>query len=255
MNKILSQGDLENVFLDKDKRKKQKRIYLSVLLWFVSFVFIFVALYTITNFDSLRKNISFWYKNDYNYQNNDNQPQDNTNTVIASNQNLPIKDIANDSIYIKSIDVTAPITWDVKNEPDIVSKNLENGVIQIKGTAHPGEIGNVFITGHSSNYVWAPGKFKSVFSLLNNLVVGDIIQIKYKQTDYLYKVTDSMVVKPTETSVMDQGSGSYLSLMTCTPVGTSLNRLIVKADQVYPDKKLNTNRENSSGQNQLPKVR
>ena len=41
-------------------------------------------------------------------------------------------------------------------------------------------------------------------------------------------------------SVLKSKNDSELSLITCTPVGTSKNRLIVHAKQVTPDPKLNS---------------
>ena len=38
---------------------------------------------------------------------------------------------------------------------DIFMKELENGVVKYPGSADPGEKGNSFIFGHSSNYPWA----------------------------------------------------------------------------------------------------
>ncbi|MCB9806957.1 hypothetical protein H6768_03625 [Candidatus Peribacteria bacterium] len=37
----------------------------------------------------------------------------------------------------------------------IFMKELENGIIKYPGSANPGEAGNSFIFGHSSNYPWA----------------------------------------------------------------------------------------------------
>jgi sortase (surface protein transpeptidase) len=33
------------------------------------------------------------------------------------------------------------------------------------------------ILGHSSRYPWEPGKYKAVFSLLNELTIGDRIYV------------------------------------------------------------------------------
>jgi sortase (surface protein transpeptidase) len=37
----------------------------------------------------------------------------------------------------------------------IFMKELENGIVKYPGSANPGEKGNSFIFGHSSNYPWA----------------------------------------------------------------------------------------------------
>ena len=255
MNQILTEHDLENLFSDRKYRKRSRKRFKPVFLWILSLLVVFIIVYTITNFESLKNVILYKYNSDYGSTEENANTNSTTQTVVANNRNLSLESIDDNSIYIKSISVNAPITWDVRNDPALVANNLENGVIHISGTAHPGETGNVFITGHSSNYLWAPGKYKSVFSLLNQLVIGDLVQIKYKNKDYLYKVSNVRVVKPTDLSVMDATDDSILTLMTCTPVGTSLNRLIITANQIYPDKIDNININKNTGQNHLPNVR
>ncbi len=52
---------------------------------------------------------------------------------------------------------------------------------------------------------------------------------------HTYRVTKKYKVKPSNVSVLDQPTTERLStLMTCTPVGTTLERLIVKAEEIDP---------------------
>jgi len=108
-----------------------------------------------------------------------------------------------------------------------------NGVVHYPGTAKPGHFGNVFITGHSSYYPWDPGKFKDVFAILGQLEVGDKYYVYYNQIKYTYKVFDKYEVQPNIVDVLQQPKNEKIStLMTCTPVGTTLRRLIIKATQI-----------------------
>jgi LPXTG-site transpeptidase (sortase) family protein len=143
----------------------------------------------------------------------------------------------------------------VENTAKDTSTGLENGTIHLLGTATPGTTGNVFITGHSSNYIWAPGHYKSVFALLDKLSVGDIIYLKYQNKTYAYKVYEQKIIKSNDTSVLEQSQKSTLTLMTCAPVGTSINRLIIKSNQIYPDPKSNISSNSSQTTNTLPGVR
>ncbi len=145
--------------------------------------------------------------------------------------------LAENTIYIPRIRVKAPIVWDVSAGDDLnadLLKALEKGVARYPKTALPNQVGNVFLTGHSSNYWWEKGSYKTIFALLNRLVAGDQIYIKYQGQAYTYKVSAQKVVKPTETSVLNPTTSPTLSLMTCTPTGTSLMRRIVIADLVSP---------------------
>ena len=114
-----------------------------------------------------------------------------------------------------------------------IQADLKNGVVHYPGTANPGEIGNVFITGHSSYYPWDNGRFKDSFSLLPQLVAGDKFYIYYKEKKYTYRVFDIKEVRPTKVDVLAQPQDKKIAtLMTCTPVGTNLRRLIISAEQM-----------------------
>lgn len=78
----------------------------------------------------------------------------------------------------------------------IFMKELENGIIKYPGSANPGESGNSFIFGHSSNFPWAKGAYNDVFALLNELAVGDEIIVYYKQKKFIYGVKEKIIVKP-----------------------------------------------------------
>jgi LPXTG-site transpeptidase (sortase) family protein len=145
---------------------------------------------------------------------------------------IPIKPVLanNNHLIISKIAVDAPVIWNVSEDQTLTA--LEKGVAHYQGTALPGQIGNVFISGHSSYYWWNEGSYKEVFALLDKLEVGDKITINYDNIQYNYEVVSKKVVGPNDLSVLEQGTGHNLSLMTCVPVGTNLNRLVVLAKQL-----------------------
>jgi len=253
----ISTEDLEFLFSGQRKKSRSKNNALSAIKY--SALFLLIALFTFVsiNYQALYKEISFWYHNNYknelNNQNISPTITSNQNSSSNSSKNLPV--FSDNHIYIPTISIDAPIIWMVQNNAEETGTALQNGVIHLAGTATPGTIGNVFITGHSSNYAWAPGKYKSVFALLNKLSVGDVIYLKYHNSIFEYKVYEQTIIKPSDTSVLDQGDKSKLTVMTCTPVGTSLNRLIIKANQIYPDPKYNTNPTKNPPAQSLPEIR
>ena len=109
--------------------------------------------------------------------------------------------------------------------------DLKEGVVHYPGTANPGEPGNVFITGHSSYYLWDTGRYKDVFARLNQLKPGDDIVLYYNQKKYHYVVRERKEVQNDDISVLDQGTEKILTLMTCSPVGTNFRRLVVVATE------------------------
>lgn len=252
----IDEEDLEFLFSGKKRKKKSKAktaIKYSALFLLIAFFVFFLI-----NYQALTKELSFWYHNDFKNDTLVTDQKTNTSTTptfISKTNSIDIPLISDNHIVIPAISVDAPVTWLVKNTPDETSSSLQNGVIQLLGTATPGTVGNVFVTGHSSNYAWAPGRYKSVFALLGKVSVGDIVYLKYQNNTFAYKVYEQDIIKPNDTSVLEQGQKSILTLMTCTPVGTSLNRLIVKANQIFPDPKFNTSSNSSQNTGSLPGVR
>lgn len=160
----------------------------------------------------------------------------------ATISELPPDDTAIDPeqeprIIIQKIGVKAPVVLDVKQaNEDQFQLALQRGVVHYPGTAQPGEPGNVVLFGHSSGQVWAPGDYKFVFTRLEQLKVGDTILVEFNGTRYSYVIENTEVVHPSDVSVLAQDKREHtLTLITCTPVGTNLNRFIVHAVQTKPE--------------------
>lgn len=137
-------------------------------------------------------------------------------------------------ISIPKINITAPIIYEPSVDEAVVQNSLRNGVVHYANTARPGEVGNAVIVGHSSNDWWEPGDYKFIFVLLDKLTPGDKITVSYQGKYYVYEVFNTKVVEPTDLSVVEQPADHILTLITCTPPGTSWKRLIVQAKQTSP---------------------
>lgn len=137
---------------------------------------------------------------------------------------------------IPLVDVESGNSVDFDHMENIFMRELEKGVIRYPGTARPGETGNAFIFGHSSNFPWLPGNYNQVFALLDQLEAGDEIIAYYGQKKYVYVVSEKTVVKPGDVKALSDRDGTKkeLSLMTCWPVGTTLKRMLVFAELKSP---------------------
>lgn len=113
-----------------------------------------------------------------------------------------------------------------------IQNALRGGVVHYPGTALPGEAGNVVITGHSSYFPWDPGRFKDVFALLHDLRVNDRIVVYHDQVKHIYQITNVKVILPEQVEVLNQGGSERLTLLTCTPIGTNLKRLVIEAKPI-----------------------
>ncbi len=108
---------------------------------------------------------------------------------------------------------------------------LWQGVVRINSGSIPGS-GNTVITAH--RYLHRPGSangYKSFYNI-HKLTHGDIVTIFWEGEKYEYQVESSLVVEPSETSILYNTAKSQLTLFSCTPLFTSDKRLVVIAKQI-----------------------
>ncbi len=151
-------------------------------------------------------------------------------TVVAMNVSSEPK------LIIPKLNVEVPVAFGVSL--DEVMSAMENGVAHYRingASAYPGEIGNFVITGHSAGDIYSTNQYKFIFSGLERLEDGDVIYVHYNSIRYTYKVTKKEVIEPTEVSkLVYETNKPMMTLITCTPLGTSRYRLLVTAEQVSP---------------------
>ena len=122
------------------------------------------------------------------------------------------------------------------DEPPVVVEGVSTAALQqgpghIPGTALPGEIGNVVLSGHRTTY-GAP------FARLDELRPGDRIVIETRDTWFTYSVTGTRIVAPTAVRVTwpvpgDRGAvptKALLTMTTCHPRYSARQRLVVSAE-------------------------
>lgn len=143
-----------------------------------------------------------------------------------------IKPVSTDfGLVIEKINANAKIVAQVNPsvEKDYVAA-LKEGVAQAKGTTDPGEDGNMFLFSHSTDAPWNITRYNAVFYLLRELVPGDRVIVFYKGRRFDYIVFDKTTTKPSDiTFLTNRYDRPVLTLQTCDPPGTLINRLIVRA--------------------------
>lgn len=99
----------------------------------------------------------------------------------------------------------------------------------------PGQIGNLVISGHSAGDIYSSNPYKFIFSGLERLENGDLIYVNYNSIRYTYRMTKSEVVEPNNVAALIYATDKpMLTLITCTPLGTSRFRLLITAEQISP---------------------
>jgi len=139
------------------------------------------------------------------------------------------------SIVIEKIGVSAPINKDVPvTDNQAYMESLRTGVAHASLSKYPSKNpGNTYLFAHASVNFWKLGKYAGVFNLLRKLDTGDKIYIFYEGRAYMYKVANIEIVKGWDVySITRPVIEPILTLQTCDPPGTTLNRLVVTAKLV-----------------------
>lgn len=141
------------------------------------------------------------------------------------------------SIVIPKIAAVAPIVANVSSQDKYeYLKALKKGVAHAKGSALPGEDGNVYLFAHSTDSFLNVNLYNAVFYLIGKLEKDDEIDIFYKGNLIKYQVIEKKVVAANDTKYLGKlGDENTLTLQTCYPPGTTFKRLIVVAKQIKTD--------------------
>lgn len=125
-------------------------------------------------------------------------------------------------ITIPRIHAQAPIVTNVDpwKEADYMQA-LKKGVAQAKGTN--------FYFAHSSGEPWDMARYNTIFLRIGELQKGDTIIIAKDGKPQKYLVQDKKEIWPTDISYLKNPPKNQIVLQTCTPIGTSLKRLLVFA--------------------------
>ncbi|MCX7921123.1 MAG: class D sortase [Clostridia bacterium] len=121
-------------------------------------------------------------------------------------------------LLIDKIGVKLPVVEGVKKE------DLKIAAGHIPGTSELGGVGNAVVAAHR-NYT-----FGSFFNRLDELQIGDKIEVSTKKGTYKYIVYKKLIVEPTDTSVLNRNNkDKVLTLITCHPMYIASHRLIIHA--------------------------
>lgn len=135
------------------------------------------------------------------------------------------------SLEIPKIKATAQVIANVNSaDKKEYQAALKQGVVHAAGTYLPGMGGSVTLFAHSTDIEANVSWYNALFYRLDELVQGDEIIVWFLGEKRIYRVVGSRVVPPNDTSMFRaEKNGEKLYLVTCTPRGTTKNRLIVEA--------------------------
>lgn len=133
------------------------------------------------------------------------------------------------TLNIPSLGIRAPLVFPKSNSEAEIQNSLADGIAWYAGTARVGEIGNMYLVGHSSDFPWAKGDYKNIFTHLPKMQIGEIIQVTDSQGKiFTYKVIETKAVAANDLRVLEQPKDRKLiTLQTSYPIGTALKRFVV----------------------------
>jgi sortase A len=102
-------------------------------------------------------------------------------------------------------------------------EQLKKGVAQHIGTADPGDPGNVVLSAHNDI-------FGELFRDLDRLKPGDEIRLSTATREYVYRVTGTEIVEPTDVHIMEPTTRPTLTLISCYPYLIDKQRIAVFAE-------------------------
>lgn len=73
---------------------------------------------------------------------------------------------------------------------------------------------------------------RKFFNGLNNIQIGNEIELSYNNKRYTYKVVNILTVSPKDLWVLSSKYNRQLTLITCTPLLNPVNRLVVISNLV-----------------------
>lgn len=134
---------------------------------------------------------------------------------------LPADSVASAAIpaavlRIRSVQLEVPVYAD-SNE-----RNLNRGATLVAGTALLESDGNIGIAGHRDGF----------FRALQDVAVGDVVEVESPSRRRVYRVAELLIVEPTDTSPLRNTGQPAVTLVTCYPfyfVGSAPQRFIVRA--------------------------
>lgn len=142
--------------------------------------------------------------------------------VVATAKPPPAKPKNMEGVLsIDKIDLQLPILTGATMD------NMKISVASIANTGKAGAIGNYAIAGHR-NLTYGKN-----FNRLDEVVLGDLIEVDTGSSKFVYKVEEKLYVLPTDVWVLQsKGSNREITLITCDPMIDPTHRLIVKGEIV-----------------------
>jgi LPXTG-site transpeptidase (sortase) family protein len=207
-----------------------KHIFIQIVKWLLFFLATAAVVVVILNFRYFSLQFKFLVSGQ--------PPKIEAPKVQTSTATTTPQTVKANYLWIPSLGIEAPVVYATEANETAFQAALATGVVHFPETAKPGEFGNVYLFGHSSDYAWSKGAYKTVFALLTKIQPGTEILVSDSVGDlFTYKVKEAFVAGSKDVKYLSQEKyeKKLLTLQTSYPIGTALKRYIVRAE-ILPQK-------------------
>jgi LPXTG-site transpeptidase (sortase) family protein len=208
-----------------------------IILWLIVFLVLFLMLY---NLGFAPEGILAIGEKDNFFANNDSASLVENlgieNNGIVSTNELNGNSFRESRITVGDINLDAPIVHPESVDINTLNTAIAQGVAHYPGSGEPGEVGNVFLFGHSTNLRIVNNQNYAVFNRLKELKAGAMIRIESDGNEYWYVVKSVSLKKADETWINLATSKKLLTISTCNVFGAKEDRYVVEAEfaRKYP---------------------
>lgn len=144
--------------------------------------------------------------------------------IYSTDPELPI------AISVSTIGIDAEVLNPENDSIPVLDRALQQGVVRHPASAKLGEIGNVFIFGHSSELPVVYNQNFKAFNGLGDLNPGDTIMVTSENQTHTYTVTSVRLVDANEAFISFKDvDRPTLTLSTCNSFGAPHERYVVTA--------------------------
>lgn len=152
------------------------------------------------------------------------QPSENVIVPVSTDFGIVIEKINANAKIVANVDPASESQY---------TKALQEGVAEALGSTPPGVPGNLYLFSHSTDAPWNIVRYNAIFFLLRELQPGDRVIVFYQNKRFDYIVFDKNIASSKDVSYLtNRYAIPVLTLQTCDPPGTLINRLIVRAKLV-----------------------
>ncbi len=143
-----------------------------------------------------------------------------------------LKNDSNSDQKVTEYEFSIPSQGIENRKVSAIDYDLSKHLVQYFSTSKsPIDKGTSVIFGHSTLPQWfEPENYMAIFAHLHLLKNGDEIVLTVNGQDYKYSIYSMSVMDSKDPNIFSQSfDNSYITIVTCTPPGTTWKRLVIRA--------------------------